>query len=122
MPVRPVPVRPELRKFYGYHWRKHVRPPILFRARGKCEHCGKKKRLHVAHLDGVPGHDAPENLAALCPRCHNRLDYRVAQPKARETRMERKDLARPLLEAMKMKARMQALHALLFGRTTERSD
>ena len=32
-----MPVRPELRHFYGYHWRHVIRPRILARAHGKCE-------------------------------------------------------------------------------------
>lgn len=42
--------------------------------------------LTVAHLaDPAPGNVAPENLAALCQRCHNRLDQplRVAHRRAR---------------------------------------
>ena len=48
----------------------------------KCEDCGKQCRkpeeqfdthrrtLTVHHIDGDPGNNAPENLIALCPRCH----------------------------------------------------
>ncbi len=104
-----MPVRPELRHFYGYHWRKHVRPPILLGARGKCEHCGKRKPLDVAHLDGVAGHDTTDNLAALCRRCHNRNDYRVAQRKAKETRLTHKDEQRPLLNPEEWGRRFESL-------------
>lgn len=48
----------------------------------KCEECGKQCRrpeekfdthsrtLTVHHIDGNPGNNDPENLIALCPRCH----------------------------------------------------
>jgi len=36
-----MPIRPELRKFYGKTWREVIRPRILSRAGNKCEQCGK---------------------------------------------------------------------------------
>ncbi|MDU6555123.1 MAG: hypothetical protein E6507_09740 [Prevotella bivia] len=30
--------------------------------------------LTIAHLDHTPEHCSPENLRALCQRCHNRYD------------------------------------------------
>ena len=98
-----MPVRPELRHFYGYHWRHVVRPRILARAHGKCERCGRgdlEVRLEVAHLDRKPGHDDDDNLAALCPRCHHKHDHRQWKRKSRATRATRKDLARPLLRGI----------------------
>ncbi len=32
--------------------------------------------LTVHHIDGDPGHNAPENLVALCQRCHLRWHAR----------------------------------------------
>lgn len=36
-----MPIRPELRHFYGRAWREEIRPRILARARNRCEQCGK---------------------------------------------------------------------------------
>lgn len=30
--------------------------------------------LTIAHLDHIPEHCDPDNLRALCQRCHNRYD------------------------------------------------
>ena len=51
--------------------------------------------LTVAHLNHVAGDDRDENLKALCQWCH--LNYDALHHRA--TRCERKDAARPLLEA-----------------------
>jgi hypothetical protein len=72
-----------------------TRPRILKRAGGQfegdiylggahCERCGiadvpivsvwTRSELDIAHLDGVPGHDDDENLAALCRPCHRAHD------------------------------------------------
>ena len=45
--------------------------------------------LTCAHLDHVPEHNSPENLAALCQRCHLRYDARHHAASARETRDRR---------------------------------
>jgi hypothetical protein len=42
-----MPIRPDLRRFYGRDWRRVVRPRILARAGNKCEECGKPDREHV---------------------------------------------------------------------------
>lgn len=42
-----MPIRPELRKFYGREWRTVTRPRILARAGNKCEQCGKPNRRRV---------------------------------------------------------------------------
>lgn len=43
-----MPIRPELRKFYGKHWREVIRPRILARAGNKCEQCGVLNHVVVA--------------------------------------------------------------------------
>ena len=80
---------------YPKEW-KDIRARILKRAKDRCEQCGERNYLPhritgsqvvltIAHLgavhpDGRPGdkHDKldcrDENLAALCQRCHLRLD------------------------------------------------
>jgi hypothetical protein len=42
-----MPIRAELRKFYGREWRTVTRPRILLRASNKCEQCGKLNRRRV---------------------------------------------------------------------------
>ena len=52
------------------------------RAGWRCEHCGHPhdpqagRTLTVHHLDGQPANCAPENLVALCQRCHLRIQAR----------------------------------------------
>jgi hypothetical protein len=36
-----MPIRPDLRHFYGHEWRTVTRPRILARAKNKCEQCAK---------------------------------------------------------------------------------
>ncbi len=50
-------------------------------------------QIGVAHLNHTPGDDRPSNLRALCRRCHLRHD----EDHHRESRVIRKDAARPLL-------------------------
>ena len=45
--------------------------------------------LTIAHLDHVPENCAPENLLALCQRCHLRYDQQHHQANARATRKAR---------------------------------
>ena len=40
--MKAVPIKPELRHFYGREWRKITRPRILRRAHDRCEDCGVK--------------------------------------------------------------------------------
>lgn len=42
-----MPIRPELREFYGPHWRTVVRPRILSRAGNRCEQCNKPNGYQV---------------------------------------------------------------------------
>jgi hypothetical protein len=133
-----VPIRPDLRHFYGREWRTVTRPRILKRAQDYCEQCGvpnhaivnrfhgmwqasswwwtaqgvpmpagtpffmKGQRvvrivLTIAHLDHTPGHDDDANLKALCQWCHLNFDQKLHTKNARETRLTKKDAARPLL-------------------------
>jgi len=62
--------------------------------------------LTIAHLNHIPGDDRDENLLALCQWCH--LNYDKLHHK--ETRSERKDAARPLLDlAREFGANFEAL-------------
>lgn len=85
-----MPIRPENRHFYSQRsgWLL-TRATIMARANHCCEICGVRnyswrlgadgKReikvvLTVAHLDHDPANNDPENLKALCQRCHNGHD------------------------------------------------
>lgn len=51
----------------------------------------RKIVLTIAHIENPDPMDCrPENLAALCQRCHNRLDMPMRQANARKTRDARK--------------------------------
>ena len=97
-----MPIRPENRARYPVNW-KQISLTIRERAQWRCEHVdefGDRCRaihgephpftlsrviLTVAHLDHTPENCAPENLKAMCQRCHNRYDAptRIAGIKAR---------------------------------------
>lgn len=54
--------------------------------------------LTAAHLNHVAGDDRVENGKMLCQWCHLHYDQAVHQVHAKETRLDRKDAARPLLQ------------------------
>jgi hypothetical protein len=47
-----VPIRKDLRKFYGREWRTVTRPRILARAHDRCEQCCVPNGAKVARLAG----------------------------------------------------------------------
>ena len=91
-----MPILKENKNRYPKNW-KEIRKSILERAQNRCEFCGienyavrengSKVVLTIAHLDHTPENCDPENLRALCQRCHNRYD---AQHRS-ETRKRKKD-------------------------------
>jgi hypothetical protein len=81
-----MPIRPENRLRYPKDW-KRIAEAIRERAGNRCEgspafpDCraangephpvtGSRVVLTVAHLDHTPEHCDPQNLRALCQRCH----------------------------------------------------
>jgi hypothetical protein len=104
----PMPIRPDLRHFYGTIWKEEVRPKILARAGGRCEACGARGGslalnrhgwtwrvvLTVAHVNHLSGDDRDDNLRCWCARCHLVYDNGYH----RLTRSLRKDASRPLLD------------------------
>lgn len=78
-----MPIKPENKSRYPKNW-KEIRASILQRANNKCEFCGienysvrengSKVVLTIAHLDHTPENCNPENLRALCQKCHNTYD------------------------------------------------
>ena len=92
-----MPFKPEL---YPDNW-KEISAAIRERAGGKCEFCGaenykphpvtgSKVVLTVAHLDHTPANCTPDNLRALCQRCHLRYDAKHHSKNAAQTRRRRK--------------------------------
>ena len=82
-----MPIKPENKNRYPKNW-KEIRQQILKRANNRCEFCGRinhsmvdngqgkiiKVVLTIAHLNHTPEDCRPENLRALCQRCHNKYD------------------------------------------------
>ncbi len=109
-----MPIRPEMRALYPANW-KEIRADILERDGHKCATCGLQNYatgwrdwegnfypcdpaaepsrkvirivLTIAHVDNPdPADCRPDNLKALCQRCHNILDMPMRQRNARKTR------------------------------------
>ncbi|UQN06787.1 hypothetical protein [Deinococcus sp. QL22] len=85
-----MPIKPENLKRYPTDW-KDVAASIRQRANNRCEgspaypDCraangeahpvtGSRVVLTVAHLDHVPENCSPQNLRAMCQRCHLTYD------------------------------------------------
>jgi len=105
-----MPIRPELRDWYGDEWQSVIRPRIHERDQERCKLCGIPRggrklnrygrwyrvQLGVAHLNHLPWDNRDENLALLCSACH--ITHDAAHH--RESQQIRKDTARPLLAAV----------------------
>jgi hypothetical protein len=48
-----MPIRPELRKFYGATWRTVTRPRILKRAGNCCEQCKVPNNIDAIRIRGT---------------------------------------------------------------------
>lgn len=90
---------------YAYIRRQAEGPPVILDP-DQAElamhegHQVTKVILTVAHLDQDPTNNAPENLAALCQRCHLEHDREQHIENARQTRITKKDDGRFLLRLM----------------------
>lgn len=83
-----MPIKPENKDRYPSNW-KQIRESILVRAENKCEFCGIENYvvrengsriiLTIAHLDHTPENCEPDNLRALCQKCHNTYDAKHRQ-------------------------------------------
>lgn len=96
-----MPIKPENKHLYPDNWKTEIRPSILERANNCCEFCGvqnysfrykfdhdeilppnsnvslkqySKIVLTIAHLDHNPTNNHPDNLKALCQKCHLNYD------------------------------------------------
>lgn len=118
-----MPIRPENVARYPANW-PEIRAAILVRAGDRCEWCGVHNHEHgfrddsgrwwtganpisgrlltrvrvvltIAHLDHTPENCDPENLRALCQRCHNTYDLperRRGMKRRAQIRQEAMDL------------------------------
>lgn len=103
-----MPIKPENRHRYPANWAE-IRRQILIRAWNRCEGSprylacraangepypvtGSTVVLTVAHLDQQPENNDPENLRALCQRCHLAHDSESNKQKAAATRAARRGL------------------------------
>lgn len=99
-------IRPENKNRYPKNW-KEIRSAILKRAENRCEFCDVRNYaivprirngdrvlvkivLTIAHLDHTPENCDPENLRALCQKCHNHYDAKYRADN-RKRRMEQKN-------------------------------
>jgi len=91
------------RSRYPPNW-DEISRAVRAAAGNRCQWCGAANQqphpvtrsrvvLTVAHLDDNPMNNRPENLAALCQRCHLAYDAPLHAKHARET-WRRKRLAR----------------------------
>src|SRR3954452_1220829 len=84
-----MPIRKELRRYYGAQWKQKRREALNLRGHYLCDNCGHApvvRRGHYyvygwlnwCHLSGDPRQ--PGEMAFLCPRCHAIHDsgFRVA--------------------------------------------
>jgi len=82
-----MPIRPELRKYYGSDWKRY-RLTLLKLAGHKCARCGNQH----THLNGAHIHHDPRDgqlIAILCPACHARHDTPQRVAMTRRTRARR---------------------------------
>ncbi len=104
-----MPIKKELKHLYPNNW-EDIRAERLAKAGNSCERCGnmngaplkpRKGRhyprgadgpvvvLTIAHLDHDPTNNSPDNLRALCQKCHNRHDAPHRAQSRSETRRQR---------------------------------
>lgn len=67
-------IRPEMKKHYGYTWKKISK--LIIERVAHCVNCGKQNGkgtvLTVHHIDFNPTNNNHSNLIVLCARCHLR--------------------------------------------------
>ena len=104
-----MPIKPENKGRYPANW-KAIRAGILERAAHCCEgspahpecraanhqphpETGSRVVLTVAHLDHTPENCGPENLRAMCQRCHLKYDAEHHRQNAWRTRRQKQGTA-----------------------------
>ncbi len=110
-PNRARVFRSNLTEFAGWWWSEasgmaydprgnlqaHLHAFAVMEAHENADWRAVKIVLTAAHLNRVPGDDRPENGKVLCQWCHLNYDLPQHVYNSKETRMTRKDAARPLL-------------------------
>jgi hypothetical protein len=87
-------------KKYPKNWKTEIRPSILKRAQNKCEKCGVENgQIHpttgslviltVSHQDHDVKNNKPDNLLALCQKCHFACDSKLHRMNSNKTRMKK---------------------------------
>lgn len=67
---------------YAPGWGRLHKRLIRERAGNQCESCGKQGPLDIHHIDHSKTNHHPDNLAALCRRCHKRVHPNPRTPAA----------------------------------------
>lgn len=68
-----VPLRREIRKYYGPVWRRKRQYALALRGHHRCGRCGvDHPRINWCHLSGDPRLPGPMDW--MCPRCHSAYD------------------------------------------------
>jgi hypothetical protein len=98
-----MPIKPENLKLYPKNWKEISKQIRLYRASNACEgtpqfpdcrakngsphpETNSKVVLTCAHMDHDPTNNHPDNLRALCQRCHLNWDAKHHAKNARKTR------------------------------------
>jgi 5-methylcytosine-specific restriction endonuclease McrA len=98
-----MPIKPENKARYPKNW-KQIREQILERANNCCEFCGVANHSHrfnektgkyvtivltIAHMNEIIEDVRPENLRALCQRCHNQYDAKMRARHRKENKSKK---------------------------------
>ena len=97
-----MPIRKENLALYSEDW-DEISAETKKLSGNKCQFCGAVNDepnlstgsivvLTTAHLDHNPMNNSPENLRALCQRCHLRYDSKHHTESARLTRDKKKGI------------------------------
>jgi hypothetical protein len=80
-----MPIRPDLRPYYGAYWRRY-RARLIEIHGAHCQKCGREcpRYLNLAHRYHNPA--ASGVVDRLCPGCHARQDARHSYAVRRRTR------------------------------------
>lgn len=82
-----MPMRAEMRKFYGPTWRRRRAHALMLRGHMRCDKCGQPHHMiNWAHLAGDPR--VKGEMGWLCPHCHGVHDtpYRIAMTRRTQAR------------------------------------
>jgi 5-methylcytosine-specific restriction endonuclease McrA len=83
-----MPIRAEIRKYYGADWQAY-RLVLIELLGTRCTECGRDvpRYFNFAHLDHNPRNRS--RIAGMCPACHSRNDSPQRYAMTRRTRARR---------------------------------